>query len=110
MGDDLTHMQQQAAHRVRQMQAHARQVLAEREGLDIHPTAPPAPAPRLYNRPPQSEPPPPPAPPTASDNEGLFSLLSRLDAEQWMLLGLALLLFRCGGYTELVLALCYLAL
>ena len=36
--------------------------------------------------------------------------LPRLEAEQWLLLGLALLLMRCGGRTELVLALLYLAL
>ena len=109
MENDMVHMQRQAARRVQQMQAHARQVLAQREGFDSHPTAPPAPAPRLYNRPPQPEP-PPPAPPSAPNDEGLFSLLSHLDTEQWMLLGLALLLFRCGGHTELVLALFYLAL
>lgn len=33
-----------------------------------------------------------------------------LEAEQWLLLGLALLLMRCGGRTELTLALLYLAL
>ena len=36
--------------------------------------------------------------------------LPRLEAEQWLLLGLALLLMRCGTRTELVLALLYLAL
>ncbi len=33
-----------------------------------------------------------------------------LESEQWLLLGLALLLMRCGGRTELTLALLYLAL
>lgn len=33
-----------------------------------------------------------------------------LEAEQWLLLGLALLLMRCGGRMELTLALLYLAL
>ena len=36
--------------------------------------------------------------------------LPHLEAEQWLLLGLALLLMRCGTRTELVLALLYLAL
>lgn len=36
--------------------------------------------------------------------------LPHLESEQWLLLGLALLLMRCGGRTELTLALLYLAL
>lgn len=36
--------------------------------------------------------------------------LPHLETEQWLLLGLAFLLLRCGGRTELVLALLYLAL
>ena len=36
--------------------------------------------------------------------------LPHLETEQWLLLGLALLLMRCGGKTELTLALLYLAL
>ena len=36
--------------------------------------------------------------------------LPHLETEQWLLLGLALLLMRCSGRTELVLALLYLAL
>lgn len=36
--------------------------------------------------------------------------LPRLESEQWLLLGLAFLLLRCGGRTELALALLYLAL
>ncbi len=102
MENDLMLLQQQAARRVQQMQDHARRVFTEREGKPPHrvtPTAPPAPAPRLYNR-----------PPPATTEDGLFSLLSHLETEQWMLLGLALLLFRCGGHTELTLALLYLAL
>jgi hypothetical protein len=38
------------------------------------------------------------------------STLPHLESEQWLLLGLALLLMRCGGRTELTLALLYLAL
>ena len=45
--------------------------------------------------------PPPPAP---------IRPLPHLESEQWLLLGLALLLMRCGTRTELVLALLYLAL
>ncbi len=36
--------------------------------------------------------------------------LPHLESEQWLLLGLALLLMRCGSRTELTLALLYLAL
>lgn len=36
--------------------------------------------------------------------------LPHLETEQWLLLGLALLMMRCGGKTELTLALLYLAL
>ena len=36
--------------------------------------------------------------------------LPQLESEQWLLLGLALLLMRCGGRMELTLALLYLAL
>ncbi len=36
--------------------------------------------------------------------------LPQLETEQWLLLGLALLLMRCGSRTELTLALLYLAL
>ena len=69
----------------------------------------PRPAPSLYERPPTpphgnrptdpSRPPPPPA-----------SSPSGLDGEQWLLLGLALLLFRSGCRAELVVALLYLAM
>ena len=45
--------------------------------------------------------PPPPAPSRP---------LPHLESEQWLLLVLALLLMRCGGRTELTLALLYLAL
>ena len=107
MENDLVLMQRQAARRVQQMQAHVRQVLAEHEQQAVQPTAPPTFAPRLYNRPPPPE--PPPEPPLA-DDEGMLSLLSHLDSEQWLLLGLAFLLLRCGGHIELTLALLYLAL
>ena len=87
MADDLMQMQRQAAHRVRQMQEHTRRVFESHQ------------EPHLYRRPP--EPPCPETEPTASIN---------LQDDQWLLLGLALLLFRSGCRTELVLALLYLAL
>ena len=98
MGDDLIRMQRAAARRVQQMQEHSRQVFEAHQG---HPPQGLS-APGLYRQevppcPPAAEPPPPPPP-------------KGTDTEQWMLLGLALLLFRCGGRPELTLALLYLAL
>ena len=80
MADDLMVMQRQAARRVQQMQEHSRRV------FEAH----------------QDKPPPPPTP--------LAAPAPHLETEQWLLLGLALLLMRCGGKTELTLALLYLAL
>ena len=80
MADNLIGLQRQAARRVQQMQEHSRRVF---EAHQAEPTPPP---------------PPKPAP------------LPHLETEQWLLLGLAMLLMRCGGRTELVLALLYLAL
>lgn len=82
MADDLMQMQRQAARRVQEMQEHSRRVFeAHRAEETGVPCAP--------------------HPPTAQPV---------LQGEQWLLLGLALLLMRCGGKTELVLALLYLAL
>ena len=81
MGDDLMVLQRQAARRVQQMQEHSRRVFAAH----------------------QAEPTPPPPPPSPAGS-------LHLEAEQWLLLGLALLMMRCGGKTELTLALLYLAL
>lgn len=80
MGDNLMQLQRQAAQRVQRMQERSRQVLA------------------TYHAEGGCEPTP----------QGRS--LPRLEAEQWLLLGLALLLMRCGGRTELTLALLYLAL
>ena len=80
MADDLMVMQRQAARRVQQMQEHSRRVFEAHQEAAVAP--------------------PPPKP----------STLPHLDSEQWLLLGLALLLMRCGGRTELTLALLYLAL
>ena len=80
MADDLMVMQRQAARRVQQMQEHSRRVF-EAHQRECAPPSPPKP-----------------------------STLPHLESEQWLLLGLALLLMRCGGRTELTLALLYLAL
>ena len=84
-------MQRQAARRVQQMQEHSRQVFEAHQG-GLH-------SPGLYGR--------PPAPPRRAET-GVT--LPHLEAEQWLLLGLALLLMRSSGRTELALALLYLAL
>ena len=81
LADDVMVMQRQAARRVQQMQEHTRRVFEAHQ------------AERL----PCAEAVSAPAPP-------------HLETEQWLLLGLALLLLRCGGRTELVLALLYLAM
>lgn len=81
MADNLIGLQRQAARRVREMQEHSRRVL-EAHQETLCEAEPPHPAPALPH----------------------------LETEQWLLLGLALLLMRCGGRTELVLALLYLAL
>lgn len=83
MADNLMQLQRQAARRVQQMQEHSRRVLEAHQGEEA-------------------------APACAKDEAALAPL--HLEAEQWLLLGLALLLMRCGGKTELTLALLYLAL
>lgn len=88
MADDLMQMQRQAAHRVRQMQEHTRRVFESHQEQ-----------PRLYRRTTEAIcPEPEPREPI------------HLQDDQWLLLGLALLLFRSGCRTELTLALLYLAL
>lgn len=107
MADDLMQLQRQAAHRVRQMQEHSRRVLEAHQG---HPPPPPRSqsgglcSPGLYQRPAAS---PPPGPPTPAA-PGLT--LPHLEEDQWLLLGLAFLLFKNGCPPELTLALLYLAL
>ena len=88
MADDLMSLQRQAARRVQQMQEHSRRVFeAHQSGAPTDPCRHPAPPRR-----------------------GHGDALPHLEAEQWLLLGLALLLMRCGGRMELTLALLYLAL
>ena len=83
MADNLMQLQRQAARRVQQMQEHSRRVLQAHQS-ECEPSAHPG---------------------------GETALVPpHLEAEQWLLLGLALLMMRCGGKTELVLALLYLAL
>ncbi|MBQ6848564.1 MAG: hypothetical protein IJN76_00740 [Clostridia bacterium] len=110
MADDLMRMQRQAALRVQQMQAHSRRVFEAHQGRPPTPLGEPwreaLQSPGLYTRkeeplPPPPPPDPPPRPPQVPDGE---------DTEQWLLLGLAALLWRCGCRTELLLAVLYLAM
>lgn len=112
MADDLMTLQRQAAHRVRQMQEHSRRVFEAHQGHPPQPLKEPDWAgelcsPGLYGRPPAPPEPacPPPAPPPAPALS-----LPRLEEDQWLLLGLAFLLFKNGSPPELTLALLYLAL
>ena len=111
MADDLMRMQRQAALRVQQMQDHSRRVFEAHQGRPPTPIGDPPwqaslHSPGLYAPKPETPcpatPPPPsvPAPPAVAG----------WDAEQWLLLGLAALLWRCGCRTELLLAVLYLAL
>ena len=93
MADNLMQLQRQAAQRVQQMQEHSRRVFEAHQGELT--------SPGLYRR--------PPAEPTCEKEKASISL-PHLEAEQWLLLGLVLLLMRCGGKTELMLALLYLAM
>lgn len=114
MADDLMRMQRQAALRVQQMQDHSRRVFEAHQGHPPTPLGEPwreeLQSPGLYARHEEAVPPPKPKepdppcpcpPPQAADG---------WDAEQWLLLGLAALLWRCGCRTELLLAVLYLAL
>ena len=104
MSDNLLQMQRAAAQRVQQMQEHSRRVLEAHRDL---PDGDALLSPGLYSRPT-----PPAVCLSESDSvtgQGGIALPS-LEAEQWLLLGLALLLLRNGCRTELLLALVYLAL
>lgn len=115
-------MQREAARRVSQMQEHSRRVFEAHQGRTPTPVTPPREAqaagftqptmrsPGLYARhvPPTENPPTCPkdeAPPVAPHEPH-----ATFDGEQWLLLGLALLLFRSGCRPELAIALLYLAL
>ena len=106
MADDLMRMQRQAALRVQQMQEHSRRVFEAHQGRPPTPIGEPPwreelHSPGLYHR--HKEPPCPAPSPTQLP-------AAEWDAEQWLLLGLAALLWRCGCRTELLLAVLYLAL
>lgn len=116
MVEDIQQLQRQAAQRVSRMQEHSKQVFNEYNHREC--AAPPRGAqaagfmqpclrsPGIYSRhatpPPQVDQPPCPPPPPES--------APSFDGEQWLLLGLALLLFRSGCRPELAIALLYLAL
>lgn len=118
MAEDLMQMQRQAAQRVSRMQQHAQRVFEEYHNPDGVVDTPPrgtqaagftrsnirssgfsthAPIPA-----------PMPCKPHATPHHRDTKLV--LDGDQWLLLGLALLLFRSGCRTELAIALLYLAL
>lgn len=108
--DDLIVQQRRAANRVRQMQDHARQVFeSHQEGAPTTVAAEPVTealcSPGLYGHPSVPERPRPCPHPVEKPTSGLH-----LEEDQWLLLLLALLLFKCGCRTELLLALVYLAL
>lgn len=125
---DITQMQREAARRVNRMQEHSRRVFEEHNG---RPPAPPVPprdtqaagftqptmrSPGLYTRytPPVDNPPADCPPPVAKPCEPTAIVppkpATSFDGEQWLLLGLALLLFRSGCRPELAIALLYLAM
>jgi len=108
VADDLMRMQRQGALRVQQMQDHSRRVFEAHQGrpptpLGDDPWRESLQSPGLYARKEMEVCPPPPAPPPVKKTEDW-------DGEQWLLLGLAALLWRCGCRTELLLAVLYLAL
>ncbi len=120
MADDMLHMQREAARRVQRMQEHSRRVFETYQGHPPQGTSIPwqeeLRSPGLYARPaedsqmdrPETH---TPTERTQAQAPGAVNLsLPRLETEQWLLLGLAVLLFRCGCRTELLLALLYLAM
>ena len=120
VADDLMRMQRQAALRVQQMQDHSRRV------FEAHQGRPPTPigempwreelrSPGLYTREEESPCPSPPSTPTREPcpeppHPPIAPSPGGWDTEQWLLLGLAALLWRCGCHTELLLAVLYLAM
>ncbi len=126
----MIQMQREAARRVSRMQEHSRRVFEEHNGRAPSPPVPPRDAqaagftqptmrsPGLYAR---SAPPADAVqndcPPPTSDSREQTAITPRkpadrstFDGEQWLLLGLALLLFRSGCRPELAIALLYLAM
>lgn len=127
---DITQMQREAARRVSRMQEHSRRVFEEHNGRAPASPVPPRDAqaagftqptmrsPGLYTRytPPADTPPADCPPPVDKPCEQTAmtppkpAQPSVFDGEQWLLLGLALLLFRSGCRPELAIALLYLAM
>lgn len=121
-------MQREAARRVSRMQEHSRRVFEEYHGRSPSSPVPPRDAqaagftqptirsPGLYSRytPTPDNPsvacPPPSEPCGDAAITPPKSAQTTFDGEQWLLLGLALLLFRSGCRPELALALLYLAM
>ncbi len=108
-------MQRQAALRVQQMQDHSRRV------FEAHQGRPPTPigedpwreqlhSPGLYVRHEAEIPPAEPTPSLPTPCSPEEHSAAGWDTEQWLLLGLAALLWRCGCRMELLLAVLYLAL
>lgn len=130
MAEDILQMQREAARRVSRMQEHSRRVFEEHNGRAATPPVPPRNAqaagftqptmrsPGLYARPmPSADTAPVDCPPPVSEPCAGTAIApskptdsSLFDGEQWLLLGLALLLFRSGCRPELAIALLYLAL
>ncbi len=102
-------MQQEAARRVQRMQERSRRVLEQYQPRPPEPTRTPPPLPNNRPRMHTFYSPPARPMPASSCSAGTGSGLLSLGTDQWLLLGLALLLLRSGGHTELVLALLYLA-
>lgn len=120
-------MQREAARRVSRMQEHSRRVFEEHNGRPPSPPVPPRDAqaagfaqptmrsPGLYSR---YTPTTDAAPAPCADDPCKKTAIvqqkqehtNTFDGEQWLLLGLALLLFRSGCRPELALALLYLAM
>ena len=128
MAEDIVQMQRQAAQRVGRMREHSRRIAEEHGGQFPAPNVPPRSAQAAgYHQPALRSPGlyaryTPPAPTTVAETvcepreqlkpsceKPAKSALS-FDGEQWLLLGLALLLFRSGCRPELAIALLYLAL
>lgn len=118
MADDIFQLQRQAAQRVQRTHEHNRRVFEEHEGRTAESLAAARVPMRSYlHESPHDAPKHPttishPAPAPACQDEAaeLENRLFSLEIEQWLLLGLALLLYRNGCRLELTLALLYLAL
>ena len=108
-------MQRQAALRVQQMQDHSRRVFEAHQGRPPTPIGEPGwrqelHSPGLFIRPETTPAPPETLPCAKMTHPADASPTTGWDTEQWLLLGLAALLWRCGCRMELLLAVLFLAL